>query len=296
MARTALVTGGTGFIGSHLVRRLLIEGWAAHLILRPDSRLATIEDVSSRVSIHRHDGTTDGLLEIMRAARPDVVFHLASYFRKDHAAADVSPLVESNLLFGLQLLEAMTANEVHGFVNTGTAWQHFQDQAYNPVCLYAATKEAFERLLRYYSETSPLKVVTLKLFDTYGPKDPRPKLFALLQAAAARGEELAMSPGEQLLDLVYVGDAVEAFLAAAERILSGKAAGIEDYAVTSSRAITLREIVETFGRVTGRPIKVTWGARPYRDREVMVPWRKGILLPGWHAKTSLEKGIRLCVE
>ena len=293
MGKTALVTGGTGFVGSRLVRRLLGDDWNVHLITRPSSNLEAVGLSSPRLTAHHHDGTTETAIAAVRAARPDVVFHLAAYFRAQHAPSDVTPMLESNLLFGAQLLEAMAVAGVRSLVNTGTSWQHFKDRESDPVCLYAATKESFERLLAYYVETSGLKAVTLKLFDTYGPRDPRPKLFAMLKEAAERGLELEMSPGEQKLDLVFIDDVVAAYLAAAERLLAGKTAGAESFAVGTGRPRTLRDIVETFGRVTGRPVRAKWGAKPYRPREVMTPWTKGKPLPGWSAKTTLEEGIAL---
>ena len=101
-----------------------------------------------------------------------------------------------------------------------------------------------------------------------------------------------MSPGEQMIDLVHVDDVVEAFVLSAQRLVSGTVEGHERYAVSSGRPIKLRELVELFVRVTAGPLAIEWGGRPYRDREVMIPWNTGSPVPGWQPKVGLEEGIQ----
>ena len=288
--KRALVTGGTGFIGSHLVRRLINEGWKTDLVIPADVPLGGLQDLEPQLGIHWLDGSTEQVCSIVSSSRPDVVFHLASLFLASHDVEQVEPLVRSNVLFGTQIAEAVAKFGPKRLVNTGTSWQHFEGAGYSPVCLYAATKQAFEDLLTYYVEACGLRVVTLKLYDTYGPGDVRPKLLSLLRKAAQTATKLQMSAGEQLIDLVYVDDIVEAFLLAAQRLLDDQVKSSEDYAVGSGEARTLREVVEIYQRITGYKIDVEWGARPYRPREVMVPWT-GPTLPGWRCSTSLEEGI-----
>ena len=289
--KTALITGATGFVGAHLARRLISEGWAVHAIVRPQSNTGRLQQLG--IAIHQHDGSTDGMMDIVSKAKPEIVFHLASLFLAQHQPDDVVPLMESNVRFGAQLLEAMVANGVSVLVNTGTAWQHYENKAYSPVCLYAATKQAFEAILAYYAEATPLRAITLKLFDTYGPDDPRPKLLPLLQKVSLKQEPFPMSPGEQLLDLVHIDDVVEAYVAAAKRLLQGKAAlNHEIFAVRSGDPLSLQDIVKVFESVTGRKVPVIWGGRPYRAREIMVPWSGGETLPDWQPRVSLAEGIR----
>ncbi|MBT0653786.1 NAD-dependent epimerase/dehydratase family protein [Geomobilimonas luticola] len=290
-SRKALLTGATGFIGSHVARRLVESGWSVHVILRADSDLSPISGILDRITVHRHDGSTEGLEDIVRQVAPDTVFHLASLFLAQHRPEDVESLVRSNVLFGAQLLEAMVKHGVRRLVNTGTSWQHYESRDYSPVNLYAATKQAFEDILRYYVEATSLRAISLKLFDTYGPGDPRPKLFTLLRRVAQEQQPLAMSPGEQLIDLVYIDDVTDAFLMAAERLLADLVPGHESYAVSSGAPVRLRELVETYGRVLDRPLPIQWGGRSYREREVMVPWNAGKSLPGWRPKVGLEEGI-----
>jgi nucleoside-diphosphate-sugar epimerase len=290
----ALITGATGFVGSHVARHLGALGWDLHAVVRPHSRTGVLTHAGVRA--HTHDGTTGRMLEIVDEARPDVVFHLASNFLAEHASADVSGLIESNVHFGAQLAEAMAAHGVGRLVNTGTAWQHMHDAAFEPVCLYAATKQAFEAVLEYYVATGLLRVVTLKLFDTYGPLDPRPKLLAALRGAARDGRRLVMSEGEQLLDLVHVRDVVRAFEVAAARLLAGEVVGHERYGVSSGRVISLRDLVALYARVAGRPLDAQWGGRPYRAREVMKPWTTAPALPGWAPSVVLEAGMAELLE
>ena len=294
--KTALVTGATGFVGSYLVRRLITEGWKTHIITRSSSNLTQLEDVAGKVVIHQHDGTTSSMIDIVKKAEPEIVFHLASLFLAQHRSEDIERLVQSNILFGAQLVEAMTLQGVKKLINTGTSWQHFQNEDYNPVCLYAATKQAFEDMLKFYVKASSLKVITLKLFDTYGPDDPRPKLFTLLRKVAKEQTELAMSLGEQLIDLVYIDDVIDSYLLAARRLMNNRVTGMEEYAVSSGQPISLRELVALYGRIVKRPMPINWCGRLYRSREVMVPWNKGKRLPGWKPKIDIKDGLKEFLE
>jgi nucleoside-diphosphate-sugar epimerase len=299
-----LLTGGTGFIGGHLLRALKERGDAVDLLVRDGSALPATGPPAVG-ELHAHDGTTEGLMRILEASRPDLVIHLAALFVVQHEAADVRRLLESNVLLTAQLAEAMARAGVSRLINTGTAWQHFEDRAYSPVSLYAASKQAAEALLQYYVETAGLRVLTLKLFNTYGPGDRRQKLFVLLRQASQRAEPLAMSPGEQRLDLVHVDDVVGAFLVATQRLAAepsapsgggGGAGRAESYAVRSGQPLTLREVVAVYAQATGRRPNVRWGGLPYRPREVMAPWSGGATLPGWSARVSLADGIRRLAE
>ena len=205
---------------------------------------------------------------------------------------DIVPLINSNVKFSTQLLEAMNESGIKNIVNTGTSWQHFENNAGSPVNLYAATKQAFESILQYYIEANFFKVITLKLFDTYGPDDPRPKLFHLLEKISKTQEPLAMSPGEQLIDIVHVDDVINAFMIAAERLLTLQVTNHDRYAVSSGDPISLKKLVSIYEKETNIKLSIQWGGRPYRDREVMTSWSRGEIMPGWAPKVSLSNGIK----
>lgn len=290
MARRALVTGGTGFIGSRLIGRLLEEGWDVSALVLPGPQVCPLDH---RVTSHELDGSTATVVRAVNDARPDAVFHLASLFLAEHRPDQVEPLISANVLFGTQLLEAMdAAGGTPTLINTGTSWQHYGGAAYDPVCLYAATKQAFEDIAAYYVNARGLRMVTLQLFDTYGPGDPRPKLFHALRTAATEGRVLEMSAGEQLIDLVHIDDVVEAFLIASARGARLRPGTSEVWAVSSPARLTLRELVERWRSITGLPLEVHWGGRPYRPREVMLPWC-GPVLEDWVPKVGLDEGIAL---
>lgn len=286
----ALVTGGTGFIGSRLVSQLLGGRWRVHVIVRPASKVHVLAQQS--VELHTYDGSVESLLEAVGKSRPDVVFHLAALSLAQHTPQQVASLIESNVLFGAHLLEAVVRQAPQSrFVNVGSFWQHYQGKTYSPTSLYAATKQAFEDILIYYVEAFSLRALTLVLFDVYGPNDPRPRLLNLLRKAALEGNALPVSPGEQLLDLVHVDDVAGALIQAAHWLRDEATAGYARFAISSGRLVSLRDLVALCEQVTGHPIPVIWGGRPYRSREVMEPWRGGALLPGWQPQITLEEGV-----
>jgi len=289
--KRALITGATGYIGSNLVHHLVKQCWDVHIITRSNSDLKVLDTVLNTITVHRRDGTSSGIAEVMANAKPEIVFHLASLFLAQHKTEDIEALISSNLLFSTQLVEAMAVNGIRYLVNTGTSWQHYNNDAYNPVCLYAATKQAFEAILEYYIQVFKLKTITLKLFDTYGPNDPRYKLIPLLGKIKTTQENLLMSPGDQLIDMVYIGDVINAYLVAARRLLEGKVYQHESYGISSGHPVTLRELVHTFECEVGNKLPMVWGGRPYRDREVMKTWDKFHSLPEWKPTMTFPQGL-----
>lgn len=286
----ALVTGATGFVGGALVRYLAARGWTVHALTGTRTAPTAVESVLGRASVHRYDATRASLEAALEAARPYVVFHIASRVLVEHRAEDVEPLLEANVVLGTQLADAMVTASVNRLVVAGSHWQHFNTTDYEPVNLYAATKQALEAILRYYVVATPLRMRTVTLFETYGPNDPRRKVLNLLKAAAESGVELAVSPGEQLLDLVHVDDVAAAFVATAASFDTSPA-NEKEYAASSGHPISLRELVVEVERVLGRTVPIRWGARPYREREMMRPWA-GDSPPGWQPRIGLQDGLR----
>lgn len=279
--KTGLVTGATGYIGEKLCESLLEVGWSVHVITRPSGGELSAK-LRKRVFSHNYDDTFESLVTAVSTSQPNVVFHLASLFIAEHRTEQVPDLIASNVLFGTQLAEACVRKGVGCFVNTGTSWQHYHTDAYSPVCLYAATKQAFEDILDFYADAFDLNVITLKISDTYGPDDRRPKLVNLLLKVAETGELLGMSPGEQQIDLVHIDDVVSAFSLAATRLIAGEnQRKHERYAVSTGQPVSVCELVRLISEVTDKKLNVVFGNRPYRPREVMRAWKSCDWLPGW---------------
>ncbi|MBQ6957454.1 MAG: NAD-dependent epimerase/dehydratase family protein [Bacteroidales bacterium] len=283
-----LVTGATGFIGTHLVAELR----KSHQVFI----LGQFPGDPEKLGLPGYimDDDIPRLVGYMQEHRISGIIHLASLYLTVHKPEQIRTLVDSNICFGTSVLEAASLSGcVRWFLNTGSIWQNFRSSsdAYRPVNLYAATKQAFIDMARYYTDVFGLRFCTLKLCDTYGPGDPRPKIFKLFKDCSESGKVLKMSPGEQLLDILYISDVVSGFCRLVELLASDQPLG-EQYVLSSGEHRSLRSLAATFERVSGRQLPIEWGGRPYREREVMVPWR-GPILPGWKANVDLETGIRL---
>lgn len=284
-----LITGGTGFIGTHLVKALC-NHHQLHVLVPPNLDFV----IPDSVKVIEFSDNIPTLHYYLIENNIEGIVHLATLFIAQHHSEQIKEMILSNVYLGTAILEAVQGTSVQWFLNTGTIWQNYKNDSleYNPVNLYAATKEAFIDMAAFYIETSNLKFVTLKLSDTFGAGDTRRKLFTVLKEAAISGEELRMSPGEQYLDILYISDIISGFLHLIHLLHDNKLKE-KDYVLAAQKRYTLKEVIAIFEKVSGKRLNVVWGGREYRKREVMQPWQKGKVLPGWKAQLSLEQGIAL---
>ena len=281
---TFLISGATGYIGSSLSRALIEEGHQVHGLSQKKQPL-------SKIIWHYTDGSYRSVQKAMEAAKPDVILHLAAHYRAKHSSEEIRKLLQSNVEFGTHLLEAAVTHGCSKFINTGSYWQNANGAHYSPTNLYAASKEAFKDIAYFYSETFSVSLVHLKLFDVYGPDDPRPKFISLLRKARSENDALNMTPGNQIIRLVHLYDVVKAYKTAIQILLESEELIREEYFI-SGEPLTLREIVRIYQRITGTELMINWGAKPYNQNQIMSPYT-GKPLPGWAPEITLYQGLQL---
>lgn len=278
-----LITGATGFIGRNLIARMIDEH-ELHLLVRPNSDI-------SEIGVDNIYVFTDDILELsdyLKDNAIDGIIHLASLYITEHKPEQVKDIVLSNIYFGTALLEACKLANIKWFLNTGTIWQNYNSpdysDLYNPVNLYAASKQAFITMARFYSETTSIRFCTLKLCDTYGENDTRKKIFTLFGQIAKSGELLNMSPGEQKLDILHISDVVDGFVHLAT-LLNDRKNSRNEYVLSCGYQRSLKEWARLYEERNKVTLNINWGGREYRQREVMKPY-VGNILEGWNPKKS----------
>lgn len=276
-----LVTGSSGFVGTHLCARLRREHHNVFYLARPHN--FTQEPGADGNTFFFANNNIGSLMLYLRQNQIEGIIHLASLYLQSHQEKDIPNLIQSNVYLGTAILEAACKAGVKWFINTGTIWQNFNapdgSDLYCPVNLYAATKQAFMNIAKFYSESTNMRICTLKLCDTYGPNDTRRKIYALFEENARTGELLKMSAGEQKMDILHIDDVVEGFVHLIEMMHKGEEL-LGEYVLSSGKQLTLREIAANYEKEHNVHLNIEWGARPYRTREVMAPY-KGNVLPGW---------------
>ena len=293
MKHVGVITGATGYIGSHLLKYLLSQGWEIHIVAQPEFGYSNIEEVKDSIFIFEYNHDLTSLISYFQKVKAEVVFHLAAAVITDYTPQQINRLIQSNIQFGTEILEAMKHSQTRLFIGTGSYWQNYNSDSYNPVDLYAATKEAFEKILQYYVDAHDFRAITLRLFDVYGEDDKRPKLLNLLKNIAGTDKSLDVSPGEQYLDMVYISDVCSAYLCAYDWLSSNENVKNEIFGVYTRYRIQLKRLIVVFSEILKQSISVNFGGKTYRKREIMQPVKSYHRLPNWVAKIDIVNGLKM---
>lgn len=291
-----LVTGAGGFIGSALVRRLVELGAEVTAVARRPGRL----DASA--TAYRFVPCDLRSLEQTRAAvaraRPQVVFHLAAKpdgaedTARMHSVIDHNIGALGNLLDSLVELPAVAlvygdSAKVYG--NSGVPYR--SDQRLEPMSTYAVSKQAGWGLIDVYRRVHGLQAVGLRPTLVYGPGQGFNLFSFLIAAIQSPRDEIALDGGTQTRDPVYIDDAVDAFIAAAERI--GQANGM-NLPIGGNRETSVADIAAMAVKLLGGKQTVLVRPTSVRPTETLRSWcdnAEAQAVLGWSPRTSLEQGI-----
>jgi len=297
--KTILLTGATGFIGSHMLEALLGSGYGVIILKREFSNTWRIEHLKSRFI--SYDIERVALKDIFKIHSVDVVIHLATLYRKfDDHGVDVREMLMSNVSFPAELLELATRNNVSGFLNTGTFFEYDcsklpvnESAVIKPFNFYAKTKVAFESILATYSKQ--LNIKTFRLFSPYGEKD-NDKLIPMIIRKALMNERIELSDGLQKLDFIYVGDIVDAYLKALDSIEEGQV-NYRSYNIGSGVGISIREVVSIVEQQLGKTIDKVWKEPSVVDAPaVFADVSRAAIELGWNSNISIHEGIEKTIK
>jgi len=270
-----LVTGGAGFIGSHLVDELVRRG--ARVTVVDDlskGRLDNIAGVADRIDVHRKDLREEALVALLTEVAPELVLHLAGFASAPDSVQAVRADFEQNALATLNLLEGVRAVCPEArvvFASSAAVYGVGSDEPIRetdltePLAPYGVSKLAAERYMDVYAKVFGLRTASLRLFPVFGPRLRRHVMWDLMVKLQASPDELTLEgDGTQVRDFLYVANAVEALLFVAQSApLQG-----EVYNASDERPITIRQLAESIAAAMGlSPRVVTTGTvRPGSSR------------------------------
>jgi nucleoside-diphosphate-sugar epimerase len=281
MGKTLLITGATGYLGSHLAHRFVADGHVVGIIKRTTSSLVRIADILDKIrvfDVERLHESFEALDQI------DAVIHTATnYGRRGEQASSV---LDANTAFPLRLLEAAMRHDVKLFINTDTVL----DPALNA---YTLSKHQFKEWGHRFARNDQIRFTNLRLEHVFGAGDDPEKFTThVVRTCICNAPELKLTKGEQMRDFVYIDDVVDAYAIVLERLSEPETSFIE-LDVGSGRAVSIREFVETVHRLTGATTRLEVGALSYRENEKMLSQASTAELNalGWKCRHDLVSGL-----
>ncbi len=316
--KRALITGGTGFVGANLARRLLRDGHEVHLLVRPGFRPWRIDSIKPDLHLHTASITdADAVTRAVRAARPEWVFHLAAYGAYP-TQQDQQRMFDTNVLGTTRLLDACLGAgpdvTVEAFIHAGSSSEygrrsepHREAADPHPESDYASTKlTATEACCRKAAETG-VAIMTLRLYSIYGPYEEPSRLIPRLIVEGRRGRWPPLASPGTARDFVHVDDAVDAFLLAAQAnpaqpgamlpgaALPGAIPQGAIFNVGTGVQTTLADAVSTTRDFFGIEPEPAWASMPDRSWDTANWVADNRLIRdalGWHARLTFPGGLR----
>jgi UDP-glucose 4-epimerase len=269
-----LVTGATGFIGSHLTRRLVADGADVHALTSTVSSVYPVRlvDVKDRIKLHGGNLNDSGAMEaVVTHARPEVVFHLGAYTHVGKSWERVDECIQTNVHGTVNLLQALARRPYRRFVYTSTsevygdvAVPFREDARVEPLSPYAVSKYSGERFCRMLERGRSWPIVVVRPFNAYGPAQSPDRVVPEIIVKALLQERLSMTEGHQTREFNYVEDLVDGFVRA------GTVDGIEGdvFNIGGGEEISMRDLAETILELMGDPISPEFGALAERPTEI----------------------------
>jgi nucleoside-diphosphate-sugar epimerase len=295
-----LVTGGTGFVGSNLVRFFLNQGYDVGVLLRKESNTWRLAEVLKDITLVYGDVTQPAdVEEAFKKYSPDVVLHTSAYGGY-HFEEDEPRAFAINLYGTMNVLKAFERSGSDLFINTGSSSEYGlkdapmrEDDALEPLGAYAISKASATLYCRGRAIEGSLKIFTLRLFSVYGYYEEPHRLMIYALLSALKGEPLKLGRPDPVRDYVFIEDVEQAYLSVirrAERLAPG-----EIFNVGTGVETSVGEVVKAVEKIAGRALQVEWGKVEPRLGDRHAHWVADISKTkaalGWSPKYTVEQGL-----
>jgi UDP-glucose 4-epimerase len=300
-----LVTGSSGFIGSHLTRRLIAEGAEVHALTSAVSSVypTRLLEVRDQITLHEASLADRGALNIVATdVRPSYVFHLGAYTHVGKSWQRVDECIQVNIQGTINLLMALEPVGFTRFVNTGTSEIYGdidapfrEDAAVHPISPYSVSKHAAEEYCRLFAAARSWPVVRVRPFNAYGPMQSPDRVIPEIITRALKRQPLRMTLGEQTREFNFVDDLTDGLV----RVAVTPGIDGDLFNLGCGREISMRDLAIMILSLMGNPIEPEYGAlpeRPIEIRRMHADTSKSEQRLGWRAKTSLEDGLARTIE
>lgn len=298
-----LVTGGSGFIGSHLCRRLVQEGAELFVLVKYNSAVDNIRliDVWDKITPIEADIRNSDSLAIINDIRPQIIYHLAAYNHVGDSFRQIMESVSNNSNGTANLLESYTGYERFIYISTSEVYGYqttvpfIETATPFPLSPYAVGKysgELFSRM-KWYSANEP--IVVLRPFNAFGPYQSPRAVIAETIIRCLQGEPLITTEGLQTREFNFVHNLVDGF------ILGGYIPDAIGKIINlgSGREIPINELIQTIHTMTNSKSDLRIGELPTRPGEIMRMCADNNLahaVLGWSPQVEFEEGLNLTIN
>lgn len=296
-----LITGGTGFIGSNLIRKLILQKNKINLLTKDSSNFWRIHDLTKKIKIHSTDLTShDKLEKTIAKINPDIVFHLASYGVLP-TQKNVVKTIQTNILGTYNLFSILSKHKVRKIVNVGSVFEYglstsknnlSEKNCTNPLTLYGISKVAQTNLANYFFATKSLPIVTLRLFTPYGMFENKDRLISDIMVSLIHNKILKIYSLQSTRDFVFIDDAVDALIKSS---ISPKVNG-KIFNIGYGKSYSVEKIIQISRKLFSSEIKIQNIQNFNRDYDTLngggfsnISQAKKYL--NWKPKYSIEKGL-----
>lgn len=287
--QTYLFTGGTGFLGSNILKTIVSQSVKIIVLKRKSSNLKRIESIVSKLDFHDVENTD--IEKLFRENSIEKIIHCATNYGKKRVSS--TDILQANLILPLRLLELGEKYGTKCFINTDTVLDM-------RVSEYSLSKNQFKQWLKTFAKK--MVCVNVEIEHFYGPDDDHSKFVSsIIHSLLMKVDKIDLTMGEQKRCFIYIDDVVDAFVKIINRS-NYLERGYFNFQVGSEEAIKIREFVEKVKALTGNTVtKLNFGALQYRTNEVMslalnlselkrLGWKQNITLDGGLIKTvKIEK-------